>query len=307
MMLWRNIMFIQKITNLLAFLILSFAGSVLAQQEPLVKEVQITSNISYALVDGFDLKLDLYLPRSTSNPELMIFIHGGAWRGGSKDGWPINRLANSFAEDGMAVASVEFRMSHEGMFPAQIHDIKAAIRFLRGNANSFGYNADKIGILGASSGGHLVAMMGVSNGHPLLEGSVGDYDNVSSDVHAVVSYYGASNLHSILRQSTPHGLSVRKPALDLLIGGQPADMAELATLASPVALVSPDSAPLLMMHGDQDPQMPINQSHELHSAYKDHQIPVQFEVVHGAAHHDAVFYNDESNAVMKSFLLRYVR
>jgi acetyl esterase/lipase len=300
-------MSMQKIISLLAFLILSLGGPTLAQQEPLDREVQITSDISYARVDGFDLKLDLYLPGSASNPELMIFIHGGAWRGGSKDGWPINRLANSFAVDGMAVASVEFRMSHEGMFPAQIHDIKAAVRFLRGNASSFGYNAEKIGILGASSGGHLVAMMGVSNGHAQLEGSVGDYDNVSSDVQAVVSYYGASNLHSILNQSTPHGLSVRKPALDLLIGGQPEVMSELATLASPVALVNADSVPLLMLHGDQDPQMPINQSHELHSAYKDFKIPVEFKVVHGAAHHDAVFYDDESNVLMKSFLLKHVR
>jgi acetyl esterase/lipase len=193
------------------------------------------------------------------------------------------------------------------MFPAQIHDIKAAIRYLRGNADDFGYNASQIGILGTSSGGHLVSVMAVSNANAQMKGTGGDYLDQSSDVQAVVSYYGASNLTTILDQSTPRGLRVRMPALDLLIGGQPKDQQVLARLASPVFHVSANAAPLLMLHGDQDPQMPINQSHELYFAYQEQGQEVQLEVVHGAAHGGPLFVNDGNNTIVKEFLDRHLR
>ena len=262
-----------------------------------------TADISYGIVDGHDLKLDLYLPTDVANPPLLVWVHGGAWRGGSKD----RLMTTEFVEQGYAMASVEFRLSGDAMFPAQIHDIKAAIRFLRGNAATFGYDASRVGILGSSSGGHLVALVGTTNGHDKLEGAVGDYLDQSSDVQAVVSYFGASNLTTILHQSTPHGLSVRVPALDLLIGGQPEDKHELARLASPVFHVDETDPPLLMLHGDQDPQMPINQSHELHNAYKEQGMPVQFEVIHGAAHGGAQFSDEKRNALVKTFLDKQLR
>jgi len=278
-----------------------------AQQSPdqsaLSAMLTKTDDIAYAAVDGRELLLDVYLPNAVSNPPLIVYVHGGAWRGGSKEMPPIAALV----EDGFAIASLDFRLSGEAMFPAQIHDIKAAIRYLRGNSTRFGYDASKLAILGSSSGGHLVALMGVTNGHDALEGDLGDYLNQSSDVQAVVSYYGASNLTSILAQSTPHGLRVRVPALDLLIGGQPEDVESMARLASPVFHVDANSAPLLMLHGDQDPQMPINQSHELHNAYKQLNLAVEFEVVHGAAHGGEAFYNAASNAIVKSFLDKHLR
>ena len=92
--------------------------------------------------------------------------------------------------------------------------------------------------------------------------------DVVSDVQAIVSYYGASNLTTILSQSTPFGLSVREPALDLFLGAQPDEAREIAEMASPVFHVDADDPPLLLLHGDQDPQMPINQSHELEGAYR---------------------------------------
>ena len=114
--------------------------------------------------------------------------------------------------------------------------------------------------------------------------SVGRHLNQSSDVQAIVSYYGASNFLTILQQSTPHGLGVRIPALQLLLGKQPEKTPELAKLASPVFHVDDSDPPLLLLHGDQDPQMPINQSHELFGKYEAHDLAVKFEVVHGAAH-----------------------
>ncbi len=250
-----------------------------------------------------ELLLDIYLPSAVDNPPLLIWVHGGAWRAGTKDSVPIL----DFLDDGYAIASLDFRLSGEGMFPAQVHDIKAAIRFLRARADSQGYNAQKVALLGASSGGHLVSLVGVTNGNRELEGEVGDFPAEDSDVQAVVSYYGASNLTTILSQSTPHGLSVRKPALDLFIGGQPEDNAARARQASPVFHVDSSDPPLLLLHGDQDPQMPINQSHELQYAYQQHGLDVAFEVVHGAAHGGPEFVDAQRNAVVLAFLNKHLK
>lgn len=217
---------------------------------------------------------------------------------------PTESLVEAFVPTGYALASVDFRMSTEARFPAQIHDIKAAIRFLRAQQTNYGFDAGRIVALGNSSGGHLVAVLAVSNGNPELEGRVGDYPDQSSDVQGVVSYYGASNLTTILDQSTPHGLSVREPALDLLLGGQPDEETELARLASPVLNVSDKAVPLLLLHGDQDPQMPINQSHELQGAYEAQGLDVRFEVVHGAAHGGPLFHDARRNAQVLEFLGR---
>ena len=129
-------------------------------------------------------------------------------------------VPSEFVENGIASASVDFRQSTEARFPAMVHDIKAAIRFLRANAPEYGYRADRIAIAGASSGAHLAALVGVTNGNKELEGTLA-LRQQSSAVQAIVSYYGASNLTTILTQSTPYGLGVRKPALQRLLGGLP--------------------------------------------------------------------------------------
>jgi len=294
-------MSIRRVANWSVGSLMLIAIGSLAQQSP--SDFKKMSDIVYGTVDGHELKLDLYMPAEAVNPPLLIYVHGGAWRGGSKE----RVLTTAFVEDGYAMASVEFRLSGDAMFPAQIHDIKAAIRFLRGTAQSYGYEATRIGIMGSSSGGHLVELVGVTNGHEELEGVVGDYLDQSSDVQAIVSYFGASNLTTILKQSTPHGLSVRVPALDLLLGGQPEDNVELARLASPVFHVNASDPPLLMLHGDQDPQMPINQSHELHNAYKEYDLQVQFEVVHGAAHGGEQFRDEKRIELVETFLDKQLR
>jgi len=270
----------------------------------LPSEYTVKADMVYAVVDGRELKLDLYLPSAATSPPLLVFAHGGAWRGGSKEqnvrAWP-------FVDDGYALASLDFRLSGEAAFPAQIYDIKAAIRFLRANAASLGFDASRVAILGASSGAHLATLAGVTNGDPALEGTVGEHLRESSDVQAIVSYYGASNLTSILRQSTPYGLSVREPALALLLGGLPDEKPELARLASPVFHVDSTDPPLLLLHGDQDPQMPINQSHEMHHAYKTSGLEVQFEVVHGAEHGGDAFNDEHRNNLVRAFLDKHLR
>ena len=262
-----------------------------------------TSDILYAVVDGHELKLDLYMPKDAATPPLLVWVHGGRWQRRSKE----DVYTTALVGDGFAMASIDFRLSEDAPFPAQIHDIKAAIRFLRANAATYGYDATRIGIHGRSSGGHLTALVGVTNRHEELEGEVGDHLDQSSDVQVVVSYFGASNLTSILEQSTPYGVSMRAPALQLLLGGPLEEKVELARLASPVSHVDATDPPLLLLHGDQDPQMPISQSHELHSAYKEHSLPVHFEVIHGAEHGGAQFFDQKRNALVVAFLNEHLR
>ncbi len=256
-------------------------------------------DVVYAEVDGRALALDLYMPEGVSNPPLLVWVHGGAWNVGSKDGVPL-----AFVQNGIATASLDFRQASDARFPAQVHDVKAAIRFLRAHAGEYGYRADRIAIAGDSSGGHLATLTGTTNGHAALEGTVGNHPDESSDVQAIIDYYGASNLTTILDQSTPFGLGVREPALQRLLGGLPDAVPDLARLASPVFHVDAGDPPLLRFHGDQDPQMPINQAHELEGVYRAHGLDVAFHVLHGSVHGGPEFYAGEPLALALEFLRR---
>ncbi len=147
-----------------------------------------TNDIEYARVGDQVLNLDLHTPK-VANAPLLVYVHGGAWRGGSKSDVPIAKLL----DHGFAIASVDYRLSTQAVFPAQIHDIKAAIRFLRAKSKLFQINTASIGIVGSSAGGHLAALVGVTNGHAELEGTVGEHLDQSSDVQCIVSLFGASN------------------------------------------------------------------------------------------------------------------
>jgi acetyl esterase/lipase len=247
---------------------------------------EVHRGIVYASVNGRDLALDLHLPAGRTDPPLVVWVHGGAWRSGSRE-----QVPPIFVENGFATASLDFRQSTEARFPAQVHDIKAAIRFLRARAATYGYRTDRIAIAGSSSGGHLAALVGVSGGDPTLEGTLGDHGVRSSDVQAILVYYGASNLMSILRQSTEFGLGVRVPALQSLLGGQPHEVPALAELASPVFHVDADDPPLLIFHGDRDPQMPIAQAYELMDAFREAGPVADLVVVRGAEHGGDVFWS----------------
>lgn len=247
-------------------------------------------DIRYARVDDHELRLDIYQPPQSSEVcPLIVWVHGGAWRAGSKDRMPIER----FLKHGFVIASVDYRLSPMAKFPAQVHDIKAAIRFLRANAERYRVDKDRVTVAGASAGGHLAALVGLSNDVDALEGTVGENLDMMSDVQAAISFYGASNLKSILSQSTPHGLSVRVPALKLLLGGTPKDHPRLAKLASPTTHVDSKDPPVWLIHGDADPQMPVEQSHELNRSLRQASVPVRFEIIEGAKHGGDVFYTNE--------------
>ena len=259
------------------------------------------NDIVYAQVGGHAMALDLHLPGGTAKPPLVVYLHGGAWRAGSKSDYPA-----FLVEGGYAVASVEFRQSTEAPFPANVHDIKAAIRFLRAKAGEYGYRTDRIAIAGSSSGAHLAAVVATTNGHAALEGNEGDHLQASSAVQALVSWFGASNLTTILAQSTPFGLSVREPALQLLLGDLPDKVPELAKLASPAMHVDARDPPAILLHGDQDPQMPVNQTLELEAAYRRSGVAVEMMIVDGAKHGGDAFYTGDAAERVMAFLKRTI-
>jgi acetyl esterase/lipase len=258
-------------------------------------------DLAYAKVDGKELRLDLYLPADVTSPPLVVWIHGGAWNNGTKADPP-----RAFLDHGFAMASVDFRQASEARFPAQVHDIKAAIRFLRAQGQKYGYRTEKIAIAGSSSGAHLAALVGVTTGHRALEGSIGENRGVSSDVQAAVAYYPATNLTTILPQSTPYGVNMRVPALVRLLGAKPEETKELSELASPVFHVDKNDPPIRLLHGDQDPQMPINQSHELEGAYEKLGLDAHLDVVHGAAHGGPAFWEPVHLNPVLDFLKRTI-
>ncbi len=254
-------------------------------------------DIEYAKVNDTKLLLDIYMPENVENPSLIIWIHGGAWLAGDKENPPME-----FVKRGYALASVNYRLSGEAKFPGMLHDIKASIRFLRAKASDYGYKTDKIVIAGSSAGGHLVALVGVTNNYKELEGTIGGYLDESSSVQGIIDLYGPTNFMTILHQSTPHGMNVRVPALKQLLGDAPDNVPELAKLASPVFHVDSEDPPLLILHGNKDPQVPINQSHELENEYLKKNLPVKMVVVYEGVHGGDEFEKEKYQTIIFAFL-----
>ena len=255
-------------------------------------------DVIYAKTPQRDLTLDLYLPPPTTNAQLIIWVHGGAWHGGSKADPPKELL-----QKGYALASIEYRLTTEAVFPAMIHDIKASIRFLRANQKKYGYQADKIILWGSSAGGHLAAVAALSNGDAFLEGTLGDYTGTSSRVDLLLDLYGPSNFKNILAQSTPHGINVRTPALALFFG-KPLEKVEanLVEKASPVFLADAQDPPCFLAHGNQDPQVPINQSIELHLKLQAVKVKNELHFLNDMAHGGKDFSAPDFVNLMDQFI-----
>lgn len=242
----------------------------------------ILSNVEYARVNGTTLKLDLYLPPHALDESLplVVWIHGGGWRGGDKFSTQAPRVLGG----DFAVASINYRLSQVATFPAQVYDCKAAIRFLRANAGRYGFDPERIGVWGSSAGGHLSALLGTSGDIANLEGDVGAYLDQSSRVQAVCDYYGPTDFVALLeQQSRLDRVSLRSPEA-LLLGGTIAENPERAQAASPITYVSFDDPPFLIIHGDADPTVPIGQSELLHAALLSAGVQSLFHVVEGAGH-----------------------
>ena len=220
---------------------------------------QVHRDLEYVAGGHARNKLDLYLPAKADHPlPVIVWIHGGGWYAGSKEGCP----AVPLVAKGYAVASINYRFSQHALFPAQIEDCKAAIRWLRANAKKYNLDPDHIGVWGASAGGHLVALLGTTGSVKELEGTGGNLDQ-SSRVQCVVDWFGPTDFTKMGGwQDKPDSPMAR------LVGGPVRDRQELAAKANPITYIGKDSAPFLIMHGEEDKLVPMNQSELLDEALR---------------------------------------
>jgi acetyl esterase/lipase len=227
--------------------------------------VDVKLNLPYAGNDNPRQMVDLYLPknRATDKPlPVVVYIHGGGWSGGSRAG---GGLAAGFAASGnYAGVSVGYRLSDEVKWPAQIHDCKAAIRWIRGHAKEYNLDPDRIGITGSSAGGHLVCLLGLTGDTKELEGSIGEFTSLSSKVACVVNYYGPTDMTAPLMQGEA-ALSDDR-AVTGLLGGSLKDKAAEAKASSPLTYVHAGAPPFLTAHGTKDMRVNFNNATRLHEA-----------------------------------------
>ncbi|MGQ9454956.1 MAG: alpha/beta hydrolase fold domain-containing protein [Armatimonadota bacterium] len=192
-------------------------------------------------------------------------------------------MARWLTDYGYVVASVEYRLSGEAKFPAQIADCRAAIRFLREKSKQYGINPNRIGVCGGSAGGHLAALLGTSSDVRELDDTFPRHlqSKISNRVQAVCVFYGPSDLTVPLAEDP----AKKKPGpVAELLGGKPAEKSGLARLASPVFFVTPDDPPFLIVHGEQDLLVPISQAEKLYEALKKAGLDVTFIRVKNAGH-----------------------
>ena len=258
-------------------------------------------DIEYAVVDGHSLKLDIYLPEA-KNPLLVLWIHGGGWRKGSKERCHVSWLA----EHGFAVASINYRLTNKAKFPAQIHDCKGALRWLRANSAKYGYRADRVVVGGSSAGGHLAALLGVTHGIAELEGTVGGNLDQSSKVTAIVNFFGPMDFR--LRSRTqPERANAAGGPVALLLGGGADKLTEAAKLASPAFHVTADDPPMLAFHGGKDKTVLLDQAHRIDEVYRKAGLSIDLQILKGAGHGGNVFYKGASREYLLEFLRTQLR
>lgn len=246
-------------------------------------------------------KLDLYLPETAGKAPLIIWVHGGAWMEGSKEDF----LPQEYLADGYAVASLNYRLSQHALFPAQIQDCKAAVRWLRAHAGEYHLDPQRFGAWGASAGGHLVALLGVS-AH-VAEFNVGENPGFSSRVQAVVDYFGPTDFLQMDDHRMPGGM-LHNPAgspESLLVGGAIQEKKAEVARANPVTYVTGNATPFLIVHGDSDPLVPFHQSMLLEVALQKAGVPVQLYEVEGAGH--GGFTDPKVDALTRQFLSTHLR
>lgn len=250
------------------------------------ENVVLHRDLEYGRAGQRPLLLHLLLPREplTRPLPVVVFIHGGAWRGGSRD-VGIPALAPLVASGHYAGASVGYRLSQEAIWPAQIHDCKAAIRWVRAQAGKYGFDPNKIGVWGGSAGGHLVSLLGTSGDVKELEGDNGS-PGFSSRVQCVVDFCGPSDFLEFAkfkRTALPPTASPDSPE-SMLLGGPVLERQEAARQASPVTYVSADDPPFLIVHGTDDPLVPFSQAELLCAALKKAGAKPLFVKIEGGGH-----------------------
>lgn len=249
------------------------------------------------------LKLSIVMPITTKRVPVLLWLEGGGWKTLSTK-YALGELAY-FAKRGYAVVSLQYRVSSEGVFPAQLIDVKAGIRYLRAHADKFLLDTEKIGIIGRSSGGHLAALTGLTNGDPQFE--VGEWLEQSSEVQAVADLYGPTELVSYYQWLKAKRMDVFAFNIDTFIGALVEKDKQKAEKASPVYYITKKAPPHLILHGDRDSLVPLEQSQLLFDNLKNADVLTEFYILKGAGHGSAEFEQNELKDIIRKFFEKYLK
>ena len=269
------------------------------QKPKLPASTIVNKDLEYARVGDKSLLLDLYLPKDAKGPfPVVVWVHGGGWKNGSKERCPGVWLV----EHGFAVASINYRLTDEGQWPAQIDDCRAAVRWLRKNATDYKLDAEYIAAWGGSAGGHLVALMGTLDAP--------NDEAISSRVQAVCDWFGPTDLLTMPPNTLGNGRTLEDIAKSngaKLLGGTVRDRPELAKQASAFYQVSKDDPPFLIMHGDKDRGVPLEQSQKLHEKLTQAGVSSTLQVIKGAGHGGKAFQTPPMRQLILEFFNKHLR
>jgi acetyl esterase/lipase len=230
-------------------------------------------DVTYCTMDGQPQKMDLYYPKSGGPWPVLIYVHGGSWTELDKAegaGW---RYLN---DSGFLVVSVNYRLATTAVkFPVMIEDIKCAVRYLRAHNDQYHLDPDHIGALGASAGGHLVALLGTAG--PAAGWDAGEYPDQSSRVQAVVTQSGLSDFTRPIEAAVSFSIY-------FAFGALAGDPDPRLAAASPVTYITPDDPPFLIIHGDKDGVVPVEQAQVLYDRLTQANVPATLVIVQGAGH-----------------------
>ncbi len=250
----------------------------------------------YYIRKDMKMTVDVMLPKAGKEPfSAVVCLHGGGWvMGNRKTNLP---LMIKLAQSGYVAVSVEFRLAPKDPFPAAVHDVKCAVRWLRANAEVFKVDPDRIAALGYSSGGHLACLLGMTGPKHGLEGSNGHMDR-SSRVQLVISYYGIHDLTELYNDKNP----LTRYSLTKFLGDSPAKARAQYAMADPISYVCKDAPPILLIHGTADTLVPIKQSQILQGKLKNVGAEVTLLALDGAPHCFEGKFNDKADAAAVQFL-----
>lgn len=253
----------------------------------LPSSVEEIHDVAFGTTGNRPLLLNIARPKKQPLEAMpaIIFVHGGGWYRGDHKG-PQNY---PFAAIGYFTVNIEYRLSGEAIFPAQIYDCKTAVRWLRAKAKEYHINPNLIGIWGLSAGGHLASLLGTSGDVPELEGHGGS-EGFSSRVQAVVDWYGPTDLSKMGgTHDEPDSPECR------VVGGLLYERKEIVQMVNPITYVTSDDPPFLMIHGEKDQIVPFNQSELLYYTLKEAGVDVTFIKVTNGDHN---FLSNPLNAII---------